>query len=80
MMPSSGSNGWLDWFIELKGIFACFYQVIIKGHNSGTVRWKKCTGQRVHVGRALAFHSLPKCSALPAPPQIRDPEALQTIL
>ena len=75
MMPSSGSNDWLEWFTKLKGIFTCIYQFIIKGHNSVTVRWKKCTGQSVYVGRALSFHSLSKCTALPAPPQIHWPRS-----
>ena len=46
MVPSFGVLNLLEWFAELKEAFYFWYHPLItKGYNSGTARWKRCTGQ-----------------------------------
>ena len=41
----------LEQHIELRKIFYFLdYQLIIKGYNSGTARWKRCIGQGMGIG------------------------------
>ena len=44
--PSSSSSNLLEWLIELREtVYSLDNWFMIKGHNSGTARWKRCTGQ-----------------------------------
>lgn len=51
MIPCSGSIHLLEWLRELRTVYLLDYQLIIKGYNSGTARWKSCGGQGMREGR-----------------------------
>ena len=51
MTPSLGSINLLEPLTELRETFYLLdYQFIIKGYNSGTARWKRCTGPGMGKG------------------------------
>ena len=48
---SSSSSNLLEWLIELREtVYSLDNWFMIKGHNSGTARWKRCTGQGMWGG------------------------------
>ena len=54
MTPSLSSINLLEWLTELGETFCLLdHQLIIKGHNSGTDRWERCTGQG--MGKEVGF-------------------------
>ena len=53
--------------------------LIIKVYNSGTARWKRCTGQGVGKGRGASMSSPSMCTSLSQHLHlVTNPEALQT--
>lgn len=62
--PSLGLINLLEQFTDLRKTFYLLdYWFIIKGYNSGTARWKRCTRQG--MGKGYRASMLSKCSILP---------------
>lgn len=51
------------------------HQFMIKEDNSGTARWKKCTGQGQGKGPAKSLHALPRRTTLPESPCVHQPRS-----
>ena len=58
-IPFLGLVNLLQWLMELRETFCLLdHQLIIRGYNLGTARWKRCTGQCMGKGHGTSKPSL----------------------